>query len=497
MVRKSRQDGPTRQPGAGESPVAARAGAIVRSLHWSLPVAAMVLFFVSLSHEAARRILALQTVENYGFAVFNQLLWNFSQSGSFAQTIHRGYVDSWMWSGHKAALLPLVGYLYGLRPGPVWLAQIQIGAVALGALPAYALGRWILGGLCGGLLGLTFYFAYPPLYYMALSDYQDIVLAIPALMLALYWSRRKSVVGFGLSALIACAAREEIALMVMLLGFGVSGGWRVRLKYGAIGFGVAAVYLATVYGVFHQEMHYESSAQTQLAAMLAHLPALPPILYDKAAAARFYAGFVLPVQWLALASPLTLLPAAGALAVHLFVNPGNGVDRVWAVQAHIHHLAPLVPLVVAGSLEAAGWVRSRIGRLGRVSRPLETLAAVLLVGWAVAGTVPAWKALGLHVQTDLETRAYPVHPAWKLARLVPAGSTVATDTFASLAISSRSNAYTYDESLAEKVNNGDPLMHLDAILVNRKDKYWVDRAMAREGARVVGARGDYVLIVWR
>ncbi len=466
-------------------------------LPWLLPTLTAVVFFLSLSHEAARRVLALETVENYGFAVFNQILWNFSHFGKFAQTIHRGYFDSWMWSGHKAAWLPVVGYLYSIRPGPIWLAQIQIGAVALGAFPAFALGRLVVGGLGGGILGLVFYFAYPPLYYMALSDYQDIVLAIPTLLFALHACRKRSVPAFVVTALLACATREEVALMVMLLGFAVSGTWRTRVKFGTIGAFVAISYLATVYALFHDEMYYESSAQTQLAAILSHLPSLPPILYDKAEAVRFYAGFLRPVQWIGLGAPWTLLPAAGAFIVHLFVNPGNGVDRVWATQAHIHHLAPILPLLIAAALETVGRVGRRIRKASRLPRHTHRVVAVVLAVVAVAGTVPTWRALGLHFQTNLETRQYPVHPVWKLVRRLPPDSVVATDMFASLAVSSRPLAYTYDESLVEKVRTRDPLDALDAILVNRRDTVWLRRALSRTGARVLDAQGEYVLILLR
>ena len=72
------------------------------------------------------RLAALQTIEPYAFAVHEQLLYNFSQSGRFFQTIHIGYDDNWTWSGHRALTLPMTGWIYRWSPDPLWLTQIQI-----------------------------------------------------------------------------------------------------------------------------------------------------------------------------------------------------------------------------------------------------------------------------------------------------------------------------------------------------------------------------------
>ena len=65
-------------------------------------------------------------------AVFCQLFWGWSEHGEWAQTIHFGYVDDWMWSGHRVGWLPFMGWVYGLDPDPVWLTRIQIAVLSLG-----------------------------------------------------------------------------------------------------------------------------------------------------------------------------------------------------------------------------------------------------------------------------------------------------------------------------------------------------------------------------
>ena len=62
------------------------------------------------------RINAIQTVEPYAFAVYEQLMRNFDATGQFSQTIHSGYDDAWTWSGHRALTLPALAKVYGLHP---------------------------------------------------------------------------------------------------------------------------------------------------------------------------------------------------------------------------------------------------------------------------------------------------------------------------------------------------------------------------------------------
>lgn len=487
------------------SGIPARSIWLHRIVGFVIPLFCAWVFYVTLSHEAQRKVLSLQSVENYAFAVYNQLLYNFSREGHFFQTIHRGYDDNWMWSGHKAGLLPVVSWLYGLRPSPVWLAQLQLGAVALGAFPAYHLGRLAIGGIAGGLLGLALYFGYPPLYHLALQDYQDTALAMPALMVLLYFRHRQKWLGFALACLLACLVREEIALMVALLGFGVPGTLKQRATLGFIGAAVAALYLGTVWLVWHGEMTFEAPAQSQFRHWFSTFPPnLPPILYDKQEAWTFYSALLSPLQWLSVGSPLTLLPGLGGLFVHVHVNPGNGVERVWAPGFHIHHLAPIAPLFIGASIETLGSLMRLARRLATRAERLELFERIepairwslyILAGVLVARELPKGvEVLKLEPTLSLASRAYPVHPVWTLVRQVPLDAVIATDTFASLAVSARRESYTYDESIQDKLRGREIWDVADYLLINARDARWKEAAMARPGAELVGQGGGYWLV---
>ena len=100
-----------------------------------------VYFWGTAVSTAWARLAALQTIEPYAFAVHEQLMVNYATGGEFFQTIHRGYEDSWTWSGHRALTLPVTALLYGLDPHPLWLAQIMLLSVLLGVIPAALLGQ--------------------------------------------------------------------------------------------------------------------------------------------------------------------------------------------------------------------------------------------------------------------------------------------------------------------------------------------------------------------
>ena len=127
---------------------------------WLIPAIAAWMWFCTIANRSAVQVMELQNVESYALAVFTQLFWIWSEEGHWAQTIHFGYVDSWMWSGHRVGWLPVVGWLFGLDPNPVWLCRMQIAAVALGAFPAFGLGRLLVGGVWGGIAGIVLYLGY-------------------------------------------------------------------------------------------------------------------------------------------------------------------------------------------------------------------------------------------------------------------------------------------------------------------------------------------------
>lgn len=471
----------------------------VRAAAWLLPICTAWVLFCTLRAAAFERIRTLQVVESYGFAVYEQLIHNAALHGEFFQTIHRGYIDHWMWSGHRSLLLYVASWLYAGWPEPITLATFQVAMVSLGCLPAFGLGRRVIGGGIGGAIGLMMYAGFPPLWVIALNDYQDVVLGVPFAIATVWALRERSVVGFVLAGFGCAMAREEWALTLPILGFAATGGWRPRLGFAGLGVAVAGVFAAIVWFLGRDAVGYETPMNTQFGAVLGHLP---PIQRTWADVDRFYIHFLRPATFVAALAPLTALPAAGAFLVHLTTPNGSGIDADW--RGHIHHMAPIAALLIAASIDGFGAIGAIFWPFRGISRwralaevrgsPPRWAALALLVGLGAAFWVHdrAWVAmLRLHPTfSPILNEPVGVVPEWALAESLPEEAVLGADQAGALLVSGFTRSFTYGESLDEKSKIG--LREFDYCFVNRRDPDVAASAVAF-GAVVVKETRNYQL----
>ncbi|MBM4390562.1 MAG: DUF2079 domain-containing protein [Deltaproteobacteria bacterium] len=459
------------------------------ALWWLLPAAVAALWGSALAYDMVARVRALACVENYSMAVYQQLIASAAFDGRYFQTIHTGYADSWMWSGHRSLWMLLVPHLYRFWPSAEMMVSLQAAILALGCFPAFGLGWRSVGGPIGGAVGLAIYALFPAAYAVGRADYQELSFGIPFFLVATQQARRNSVVGFVLSAFLLCSVREEWVLSVPLVGLAVPGGVASRLRWAGLGAAVSLAYgLAVAYAGRDFE-GYDNQSVGQFAGMLEL-----GVKFNRewADARRFYLGFFVPVQWLALLAPVTLLPALGTIFLHLAAPAQGGVDVVWS--GHIHHMAPVVAAVVAASIDGAGVVSRLVARLPRHVN-LARGVALVAFGLAIALLGPLWmKATRVDPQLGRWPTASrpPAHAAWALAEQVPPGATVATDRQGSLLVAGRAGSFTYDESLADKLR-GRSISALDYVLVPTWDLGTLRQATDLGGAELSRA-GGYALV---
>jgi len=460
-----------------------------RGLHWLIPVVAAWFWFCALSVRSQAQVEGLENVENYALAVFSQLFHNWSEQTTWAQTIHFGYVDSWMWSGHRVGLLPIVGWLYGLDPVPEWLCRMQVFAVALGAIPAYGLGRIVIGRVWGGITGMVLYLGYPPLVAITLQDYQDLVIGIPLLMLAVWQSRRKSSIGFLITALLAVMAREELIPMVVLIGLAVPGSFRQRLAWAGRGAIVAVGYSIVLWILGQNFSGYDNPMMSHTGDLFIQWP--PQFSRTAEQFRNFYLPFLQPLHFLALLNPLALLPGLGGLFFHLTAPEHGGVDAQW--RGHIHHMGPVALFIIVATIDGVGAIVRASVRAGRWRARLLIVAALTGLAITVALARPWMSFLRISPQLWPTSEEVVRAAEWDLASQIPPDAVVATDTWASLTIVNRRFAYTYDESLRDKLP-GAGLEALDWIMVRRTDIGWLRAAQRAPDAEIVDESPDYVLI---
>lgn len=476
-----------------------RSSLLSRIPGFALAGAAVVLLAVAFTSTAITtawtRIAALRTVETYAFAVHEQLMATFASTGTFAQTIHRGYDDAWTWSGHRAPMLVINALLYRLWPSALGLASRQILAVVAGVVPAAALGRAALRSRWGLWMGAAIYLGAPAVMALALQDYQDLVFALPALLFA-FWgfrARRASLAVVG--ALAGCLPREEclalvVAAAVVSLGAGGKRPWRRWLRNVGIAGGVAggvALLYALVFPVSagaHDMPLLEGLKALSGAHGRVRLHGLPYLHH-------FYALAWAPLGLLALLSPLTAAPGGVLIVLHMTVPFNHGVDRYWG--HHVHHMAPVMPFLLVATIEGAGralrWL-AKVPRMPWLPVP-AAVAAVLYGAWWDARWV-RWFNLDLAL---LPRSPDAWHPAWELAERIPPDGIPLVSKRASLTVSSRLEAYTWGQSLLDKR----PEAGLAAgthLVVHRDHEDVVPWALAMPGAEVVAEAGDHLLIAW-
>ena len=192
---------------------------VLSFLPFFLSLCLIWLFWSTAVSSSWSRISSIQTIEPYAFAAHEQLMRNFSSTGQFAQTIHSGYDDKWTWSGHRALTLPIVAKLYGIAPSAKNLSALMISIIALGALPAGALCMRYMRSNWGFLFGAFAYLIAPPTMALSLQDYQDLCLALPCLIFAMWAFSTGKIVLVILGALVGIAAREECVPMTIAIAF--------------------------------------------------------------------------------------------------------------------------------------------------------------------------------------------------------------------------------------------------------------------------------------
>jgi len=338
----------------------------------------------------------------------------------------------------------------------------------------------------GGFAGLVLYLGFPPLAAMALQDYQDLVLSIPFILGAIWLCRQGRTLGFLICALGAAMCREELVPMIVLIGLTHPGHWRLKLRWALKAGCLAAVYGFILWYLGKDFAGYDNPMMSHSGDMVV---AWPPVwTRDIADFNNFYAAFLKPVHFLAFLSPITLLPGIGALFFHLTAPAHGGVDTAW--DGHIHHMAPIVGFVIAASIQGAGTTVGWSQRLGKLRRPALAIASIATITATIALAKPWMGFLNLRPAVSLQTPD-TVAEEWALIDDIPGDAAVATDTYASILIANRKNAFTYDESLADK-RPGEGLNALDYILVRKQHRSWLE-VVAEADGKPIGETKTYVL----
>jgi uncharacterized membrane protein len=283
----------------------------------------------------------------------DQAIWNTLHGRPFHQTNQPGATNRL--SLHVEPILLPISLLYLIYSGPETLFVLQTVVVALGALPVFALTRRKLKSDGLALVFALTYLLFPAIQGATLLDFHAVTLAPTFLLAAFYYLETERPRWFALFAILAAACKEDMTLLVMMLGLYallVKRHYRLGLAT------VALTGVWTVLAVFVIPPQFAGTANIHWnryghlgdspLAIVVNLFLQPRLFLDHLGAvdALTYLRLLLtPTAFTALFSPLTLLLALPSLGINLL----SSFPPMQRVNSLIY-AAPLVPAVIISSI---------------------------------------------------------------------------------------------------------------------------------------------------
>jgi len=334
----------------------------------------------------------------------DQPIWNTLQGRILEETRADGRQATRL-TDHVEPFFILVAFSFLLWDDVRMLLLVQTILIALGALPVYWLARDQFmspddpnAGEWMGVLFAAVYLLFPALEAANLTEFHAAPLAVPFLLGAYYFGRRGSALGFWAAALLALSTKEEISLLLFLLGlylavFGkrrmmgialaiVSAVWFVLATFVIIPHFASEYYAGLDQSIYFFRYSTFGSSPKEIFLNLLRRPGEAVRILLEPARLRYLAGLLASAAWLPLLDPLTTL-----IALPLYLANALS-DYPLMYSGELHYSAPLVPFFVAGAVGGAGRLFSLLHKRLRLGR---RIALAIIVAWVLS-----W-SLGYHI----------------------------------------------------------------------------------------------------
>lgn len=330
-----------------------------------------------------------------------QAVWSTSQ-GRFLETTDVSGIQFTRLGAHVDLILVLFVPLWMVWSSPEALLVAQAVIVALGALPAYWLGRRWLGDTRLAVAGAAVYLLFPALQSATLFDFHPVTLAAPLLMWCIWAAEEARWVVLGVCAGLTLITQEQVGLLLAALAVWL---WFrhpdrrraavalavVSVAWVAVAMGVIMPYFAIDGGNPHINRYSRlGDGPTDIALTFLTRPWEAVSLLVTPGRVSYVALLLLPLLLLPLAAPLLAAVALPQLLINLFAAWGP------AQSFQYHYAVLLVPILVAASLLGLARLRARPpgDPLARLTSRTGLIAG-LMVGAIVVpgiwqGPLPLW-----------------------------------------------------------------------------------------------------------
>ncbi len=349
---------------------------------------------------------------------------------------------------HFDPLVVMLAPLWWLWPHPSLLLVMQSAAVALGAVPVFLLARKHLGSEWAGLFFAVAYLLYPPTQWLVQDDFHPVAAATALLLGAIWFLDEDRLVPFAICAGAACLTKEQVGLVVAMLGV-----WHIfshgrRLAGSVIaGAGVLVTVAATAVVV----PHYAPGGGSPFAGRYAAVGGSPagivktafthPLRLIEAATHHqdlaYLVHLLAPLAGLPLLSPLLAASALPELALNLLSSTRTQTS------IHFHYTAAAIPGLIAGAVLGAAWVNRRWPRIGRTLGP--GLVVLTLVAGVIDGPLPAWSHVPFGSTLGARDHIVTAHDraAARVLGAVPSGVAVSATNTLGAHLSARRRIFSF------------------------------------------------------
>ena len=429
----------------------------------------------------------------------NQAIWNTAHGNWFHLTNQPGTVNRL--SLHVEPILIPISWLYLLYPAPPLLLVLQAVVVALGALPLFALARHQLRHEWIALAFALIYLLNPTMQAANWLEFHPITLAPTFLLAAFYYLIKDRPGRFALFAVLAASCKEEMALIIFMLG-AYAFLIRRRPRWGLVTMALSMAWaLLAVLGLqqlfadgnIHWNRYaYLGDSPVQMVLSLLTRPGVVWAQLVSADAGGYLWSLLWPTGLIALLAPEVLLLALPSLAINLLADFPPMHETHTLIYA-----APIAPLVLAAAVMGVARLQTWVVKSSpRVGQGLMMLLAVIFLALGIAdqrlyGYLPgSGNAMPLTV-TPHHTRAAA------LIAQIPADAAVSAQDRLNPHVSGRETLYIFPRVTDERLGDA------DTVFVDVTGPAWPQHpndlrasiyALLDQGFGVAAAEDGYLLL---
>ncbi|MCB0193891.1 MAG: DUF2079 domain-containing protein, partial [Anaerolineae bacterium] len=316
---------------------------------------------------------------------YEQVLWNTVHGRPMALTTMQNITSNWQI--HFEPILMLIVPVYAFFPAPHTLIVLQTVTISLGAIPIFLLAKQKLSSPMAGLTFAVVYLLFPALQGALLFDFHAFALAATFISWALWFLFNRHYWPVLVLTLLAMACKENVALLVLMMGGYIAlvqRQWRWGVTIGGIGaawFGLVNLVFIPSVSPVGENIHLARYSQwgDSMSSVIMGVALNPlEVLRFMFSGDRllYWVRLTMPVAFIALLNPLVLFMALPELVINTLSTypPNYQLDQ-------LHYSVAIVPfVVVAGINGVARLVEFAAPKFKHVSASfLQTILLALIL----------------------------------------------------------------------------------------------------------------------